>query len=508
MMAALRTKSGPNTAWKAGWVSPTVWDGNAPRRRTSAAAPAMPRPSASGGHHPLADPSVDAHLIEREREIEGGFASLLEVLQRLAPQQFSDGFPAMAVNELAAIGVRAETAWFEAAWNRPLEMGTIYAHCASRLFSRMVQTGSDAVHHASDGEPASDLIRRWGFHAVNITPCADARLSGLLGAVLRVPLSVVTARRSYAGAMFPVASALRDWESVELSRYRTATPNAADEDTRYLKIGVYHFSSLDPLHHGCSGHGSNDAKAISALMQRLEEFQGAVQSRHGAGDKVATLLIGLNTDTDAIRVHVPDASGAMTAERYVDAAKLHGETKDMTREAAKEYVRQAVAAVIGVHPDDEPTQGMRWFCAYLLKNNLAQVEAVLHRYGGPYPEMRNAAKLIVIGDPVDDAQLRNLAFQAQMDSVEEGGADLDVGVKILGGLMWEQGLAAPVLVHKSFSPELPGDEAVARQAAIRMANAVETRFAGKRITVETAIRPSTGGEMIFLDRATSVGSAP
>ena len=486
-MMALRTSSGPNKAWRAGWMSSGA---HAPR----ASAPRMPL-AATERRHPFAEPGIAADLDLREEEIETGFGRLEATLRDLAPRQFEDGFPERAVSALAAVGVTAESDWFQADWTRPLDMADIHARCIARLFARLVETGSERNRYAcDDGEPVDELIRRWGFHAVDITPCADGRLAGLLGAVLRVPLSIVTARRSFAGAMFDVSEAVRDWETVELGRWRTGTPNAADEPTRYLKIGVYHFSSLDPQHEGCAAHGSDTATAVYELHTRLSQFRSAIEARHGAGDSVALLMVGVDTDTDAIRVHVPNVAGKLCADRYVDTADLYAPTKDMAREAAKDAVRKAVADCAGVHPDDAVTEGMRWFCGYLLKNNLAQVEAVLRRNGGPYREAGHAEKLIVIGDPVDDVQMRNLAFQAQMGSVEEGAGDLAVGISILG----KNAISVPILVLRDYNPDIPGDAEAAATTALRMRAAVERR-ATSRVTVEAAVRPGTGGALEFLE---------
>ena len=142
---------------------------------------------------------------------------------------------------------------------------------------------------------------------------------------------------------------------------------------------------------------------------------------------------------------------------------------------------------------------MRWLCGYLLKNNLAQVEAVLRKYAGPYPVAGHAEKLIVIGDPVDDVQLRNLAFQAQMGSVEEGAGDLAVGIKILKKRCSSEGLPVPVLVLREYDPELPGDEEAAHKAAARMQQAVTTQAESGAVVVEAALRPVNGGKLKFIN---------
>lgn len=495
MMSAIHTSSGPNKAWRASWVPMA----QKARPRSTPSRPALSL-SVGGGSHPFAEPAIALDLDRREQEVESSFLRLSETLRDLAPRQFEDDFPALAVARLRAIGVDADPDWFNAHWTRPLDMGAIHARAACRLFATLVQSGTERDRYASDdGEPVAELIRRWGFHAVDITPCADGRLAGLLGAVLRIPLSIVTARKSFAGAMFNVAQNLHEWEEVELNRHRRGLPNAPDAGTRFLKVGVYHYSSVDPAHDGCAAHGSDTCRAMTALHGRLLEFQAAAQAMHGAGDEIALLLIGLDTDTDAIRVHVPDASGAMDDNRFVDAADLYQTTRDMPRDAAKDAVRDAVARAAGVHPDDAATEGMRWFCGYLLKNNIAQVDAVLQKYHGPYPEAGHAEKLIVIGDPVDDVQLRNLAFQAQMNSVEEGAQDLKVGLHILGG---QSSANVPVLVLRDFDPEIPGDDRAAAEVADRMRAAVLAMETEAPVTVEAALRPGTGGALEFLEART------
>lgn len=498
MSPARHLSSGPNKAWRAGWIASrasarptgtTTGTGTAPQLTSGLTAP--------GARHPFAEPGIATELARRETEIGTAFAQLSETLRALASEQFEDGFADRAVARLRAIGVDADPAWFQADWLHPVDMGAVHARAACRLFATLVESGSERDRYMSDdGEPMDELIRRWGFHAVDITPCADGRLAGLLGAVLRIPLSIVTARKSFAGAMFNVAQNLHEWEEVELTRHRRGIPNSPDAGTRYLKIGVYHFSSRDPGRDGCAAHGSHTDTALSLLHDRLIEFQTAAQAMHGAGAEIALLLIGLDTDTDAIRVHVPDAAGRMDNARYVDAADLYTRTRDMRRDAAKEAVRADVARAAGVDPEDAATEGMRWLCGYLLKNNIAQVDAVLQKYGGPYPVSGHAEKLIVIGDPVDDVQMRNLAFQAQMNSVEEGAADIAVGVRLLGT---HTPPAVPVLVLRGFDPDIPGDDRAAAEVAERMREAILAMDTEGPVVVEAALRPGTGGGLQFLE---------
>ena len=455
--------------------------------------------------HPLAEPAISAALAARAQEIDRAFAAIEPVLVGLAPRQFEPGFAQRAAAELeGALGVTIEAERLRAAWNTPLDMPALHASSVLRTFARLVERGAARPPSLEEGEPVAEVIRRFGFHAVDVSTCADGRLGGLLDHVLRVPPAIVTARRSFAGAMFDVEEAIARFERVELGRWREGRPNPASEPTRYLKLGVYHFSSLDPGHEGCAAHGSDERRAASALLGRLEDFAEGVARRHGENARPAILLVGVDTDTDAIRVHVPDAAGRIDLDRALSSGELHAATRELPRAEAKEEIRRRVAAAIGVAPDDPATEGMRWFCGYLLKNNIAQVEAVLARFGGPYPDRGHGERLIVVGDPIDDVQLRNLAFQAQMRSIEEGEGDLAVGTRLLGERLGPAGLAVPVLVLQTFDAALPGAAERAAGRARLMLRALERRFpattGAARIVAEAAIRPIDGGPLRFLPR--------
>jgi len=428
--------------------------------------------------HPLADPQASRALKARADEIQAAFAAIEPAVKELARRQFDDHFAASAQESLRdRLGVTVPLELLAVSWAAPLDTRRLYAHCVLATFCRLMERHADRdLALQFEGESAQELIHRWGFHAIDITPCADGRLSGVVDFILRVPPAVVAFRKSYAGSIFDVEESLRHWESVELRRFREARPNAASEPTRFLKIGVYHFSSVDPTHEGCAAHGSNEARAAAAVLERLRQFKTAVQRTHCCEASVATLLVGVDTDTDAIRVHVPDSAGEMTIERYIDNRDLYDLTLSMSREEGKQAIRQRVADSIGVAVDDAASEGMRWFCGYLLKNNLAQMTAVRQWHGAGYADRGHTEQLIIIGDAVDDVQLRNLAFQAQMDTIEEGAADLDIGVRILKSLHEPRGLAVPVLVHIQFDSRIPGARESATVRAQRLCTAIKARF--------------------------------
>ena len=489
--------SEPAAHWRRG--QPARYARSAPMAARSA--PAQVAPGTEAWHHPLADWAISAALQRRAQEIEAAFMAIEPTLRELAAGQFAPDFAAQAQATLQGrLGLHVPGEMLQASWVRPLDMPRLHARCVIGTFCRLVAREFDrGIAELSDGESAEALIRRWGFHAIDITPCADGRLSGVVDYILRVPPAVIAYRKSYAGALFDVEESLRHWEAIELGRWREARPNPADEPTRYLKIGVYHYSSVDPHHEGCAAHGSDTDRAAGAVLERLQQFALAVQHTHCCGASVATLLVGVDTDTDAIRVHVPDASGQMAVNRYVDNRELYAATRGVDRESAKQAIRASVAACSGVASDDAGTEGLRWFCGYLLKNNLGQVDAVRAAHGGGYADRGHTERLIVVGDAVDDVQLRNLAFQAQLETAEEGAADLDVGIRILGRLHEPRSLAVPVLVHFRYDPRIPGARERASVRARRLRAAIESRYQPLvdrgTLHVQAVVRAGTSAEL-------------
>jgi len=157
--------------------------------------------------------------------------------------------------------------------------------------------------------------------------------------VLRLPYGSVR-RKSYAGALFDIENSVEKWVETELRRFREGVPNTADAPTRYLKAVLYHFSSGDPGHQGCAAHGSDDTAAARAGWERLKAFRQAVENGFCCGASVDLLLMGVDTDSDALRVHVPDAAGHCDLDHWLDAAKVYEETSGMTPAQGRERIAE------------------------------------------------------------------------------------------------------------------------------------------------------------------------
>ena len=103
-----------------------------------------------------------------------------------------------------------------------------------------------------------------------------------------------------------------------------------------------------------------------------------------------------------------------------------------------------------------------------------------------------------------------------MDTIEEGAADLDLGVRILESLHEPRGLPVPVLVHARFDPRIPGARERAERRAHRLCGAIAARFRSLvdrgDLLVEAVVRAGDSGTLYFVPpgapvrRSSDVGS--
>ena len=427
--------------------------------------------------HPLTDQVANDHLRVYELEVKGRFERIIPVLQKISALQhhadFIDQAQLLACREL---GFDLPKHILECAWVRPLDMRALYAWCvfeSHRVFSDCFFQHDPLA--ASSGSEAAKTFERFlldcGFHLLDVTPCADGRLAHSIAYALRIPFSSVR-RRSHAGAMFDVENTVNRWVKTEHRRYRESLPNAASQDTRYLKVVTYHFSSLDPSHQGCAAHGSDDKLAASAGYQRLLDFRQAVENSFCCGASVDLLLIGLDTDTDAIRVHPPARDSSTQLDRWVSAQDLYEATSTMSPDQALIQIAEAVES----GAPGEMDSGMVALMTRLLANNISQIDYVSELHGGPYPDAGHAERFIGVGIGFKEVHLRNLTYFAHLDTVEEGAPDLDVGVKIFKGLNVSRDLPIPVVIRFDYSSSVPGARERAISDCQRVNAAISDRY--------------------------------
>ena len=427
--------------------------------------------------HPLTNVAQNALLRAYEQEVKGRFDRIVPLLQNVSALQHEPDFIEQAQRlTRSELGFDLPTHILEKAWVRPLDMRALFAWCVfecHRLFSdRFFQ---DDPLQGSSGHTEARAFEQFlldcGIHLLDVTPCADGRLAHTVAYALRIPFSAVR-RRSHAGALFDVENTVNRWVKTEHRRYREGAPNPSTEPTRYLKVVTYHFSSVDPLHQGCAAHGSNDELAAAAGLQRLRDFREAVENSFCCGASVDLLLIGLDTDTDAIRVHPPSRDSEMVLDQWLCARELHAATASMTADQAMAQIAEAVEAAAPAAMDP----GMTTFVTRLLANNISQIDYVQDLHGAPYPDAGHAERFIGVGIGFKEVHLRNLTYFAHLDTVEEGAPDLDVGVKIFRGLNVSRDLPIPVVVRFDYSGRVPG----ARERAIadcqRVNQAIADRY--------------------------------
>ncbi|MBU2754119.1 carboxysome shell carbonic anhydrase [Acidithiobacillus sp. CV18-2] len=433
--------------------------------------------------HPLTNVVENDRLGHCEDGVKGRFDAILPVLQEVAARGLGGGYAENA-QRLAQerLGFSLPDKLLENAWVRGFDMRALFASATFAALERGVARFSQRLREELQaGENVDAMLVDCGFHAMNLSLCADGRLKGFLPYVLRLPAGHLLRRSAFAGTLFDVERDVEDWQATELRRYREGFPTTADVPTRYLKVAVYHGSSLDPTHQGCAAHGSNESLALEMALQRLQAFREAIENEFCCGASTDILLIGLDTDTDAIRIHVPDAKGNLSAYRYVDNAQVYRQTLDMDADRARlavyEAIRVAAESSGWGQGEGMPHDGMRRLIATLLINNLSQIEYVADRVGGWYPDAGHGERFISVGDGFQELQMRNVAYYARLDTVEEGAADLDVGIKIFKHLNVERQLPIPMALHYRYDSRVPGNRERVVSKLQRVADAIRQRYA-------------------------------
>lgn len=410
--------------------------------------------------HSLTNEAENSRLLAHELAVKGAFDAIVPLLKRIAGLQHDEDFSALAQSMAREkLGFELPLKILEDAWIADLDMGALYAECVMRTLRLMAERSVMSNPLLGTDEAVAFFLDS-GYHAVDISPCSDGRLKGLVRYILRLPDGAIRSRKAYAGAMFDVDANIKRWIETELMRFREGRPVTADAGTRYLKVVVYHWSSSDPTHEGCAAHCSNVTAAAEAGLNRLSEFRQAIENSFCCGASVDTLLIGVDTDTDAIKVHVPDANGEMSLYRFVDNVELYRASVNDEANAARLKVYQAIqdasSSTGWAKGEGEPHEGMRRLIATLLINNLSQIEYVCSNWGGRYADIGHAERFISVGDGFEEFQLRNLAYFAHLHTVEEGAPDVDVGIKIFTKLNISHGLPAPVAIHFRYDSRVPG----------------------------------------------------
>jgi len=424
--------------------------------------------------HALVDQDLNERLYAYERKVRGRFTPIVELLKTLSGLQHERDFVPQA-QQLAQsqLGYDLPESMLGDAWISGLDLRSLYAHCIFRSFKACIDgSAEDQSPWLSRMAIDAPFLQACGYHTLDISPCADGRLQGLLPFVFRLAPNESVYVKAYAGALFDIEGDVSDWTLRELERLSS---NAKGSDScNYLKIAVYHYSTSNPSHQGCAAHGSQDHQATIAAIDKLNELRAAIDNSFGLGAAPETLLVGMDTDTDAIRVHLPDNQSANSAQRYVDSAQIFKDTLGLSAPSAREAIAHTVTSSArdsGLRP------GMQRLIERLLEANLSQIEYVIQHHDGRYSDIGHNERFICAGEAMNELQLRNKFYFAHLDTVEEGAADLDVGIKIFTGLNVSRGLPIPVLVHFHYCSRVPGARERTIRRCQRVKSAIESRYA-------------------------------
>lgn len=430
--------------------------------------------------HSLVDRELNRRMFEYEEGVRGRFTAIVGTLKTLSDCRHTLDFVDQA-QQIARerLGFELPGEFLEDAWVAGLNLRALHAYCTFRAFKACV----DRAH--LDQQPLcerslldSGFIQSCGYHTVDISPCADGRLQGLVPFIFRMAPNDAVYVKAYAGALFDIEADVADWTQRELHRLTGGIPGG--EEGNYLKIAVYHFSTSNPAHEGCAAHGSNDRQATELALERLNELRAAIDNTFGLGAAPDILLVGVDTDIDAIRVHLPDANGDISPHRYVESFRLYQETLGLDMGDARAHIESTVAKAeqangwargAGTTPP-----GIRRLILHLLEANLSQIEYVIQHHAGRYQVIGHNERFICVGEAMSELQLRNKFYFAHLDTVEEGANDMDVGIRIFTGLNIRHGLGIPILVHFHYSSHVPGARERAVQRCKRVKAAVESRY--------------------------------
>lgn len=420
--------------------------------------------------HALTNKDFNSKLYGYEQNVKQSFDSVCSVIDDISSMQAAKDFEFKARQHIKEqLGFDVPTILLRDTGTMKLDAQTLYAWCLFETYKHYCKTFLVEFPHSEQEGTFQSFLQECGFHALDISPCADGRLAHVISYVLRLPYRSVR-RKSYAGAMFDIEDSLDKWVETEMIRYREGEASNG-LPTSYLKTVVYHFSSRDPDNEGCAAHGSNAEVAAKSGLQRLMSLKQAIENTYCCGASVESLLIGLDTDTDVIRIHMPGERGEIQLDKYIDAREIYATTRKMDATSAKTWIRNYIS-------DECPSmhQGMVKLLAYLLTNNISQIDYVKTYHDGYYEDIGHAEHFIGAGIGFEEVQLRNLTYFAYLNTVEEAANDLDVGIKIFTKLNVSRGLPVPVVIRYDYHGNVPGARERAVQHCQRVSDALVNRY--------------------------------
>lgn len=428
--------------------------------------------------HSLVNEEQNKFLRSYEIRVKTSFDRIKPVLVEILNHSHERDFEYYANTQVAKhLGVRLDDRVWKSVQGLNTQLAIIELY-SKIVFSQFLNMSEDFfVNDPLSGqgtEEAHRILQDAGIHALRIDPCADGRLSHFISYVLRLPYSL-TARKAHNSARFDVAESVLDWELTEYSRFRKSIPNKADQPTAYLKMGVYHFSNSVLKGQGCAVDSSDEQTAAKVALDKLNDFRQAIENRFACGSTVEVLLIGVNTDDDTIKLHVPDVSGNISLDRFIDTGELYRLTLNMSVEESRNTIFEEIqkcSAYLGKNPSVKRQKLLSW----LIENNFSQIAYVSNFEKGCYGDLGHAERFLCIGNDFDEIQLRNLSYFSYLDSIEESADNVEVGIKIFKSLNVKRGLPIPIIIRCDYDGRIPGSKELAVDKAKRLEKTLHKRF--------------------------------
>ena len=184
------------------------------------------------------------------------------------------------------------------------------------------------------------------------------------------------------------------------------------------------------------------------------------------------MLIGLDTDTDALKIHLNSKDGNISLDNTISTLDIYNSTIDKSFEESS----QEICQLISNYSSEKDLTGVEKFIYKLIVNNISQIDYVNEFHKGSYEDIGHAERFIGVGIGFKEVHLRNLTYFSHLDTVEEGAPDLDVGIKIFSGLNVSEDLPIPVVIRFDYSGRVPGAKERAIKDCDRVNNAISIRY--------------------------------
>ena len=95
------------------------------------------------------------------------------------------------------------------------------------------------------------------------------------------------------------------------------------------------------------------------------------------------MLIGLDTDTDSLKIHLPTRDGGIDLEKTISTLEIYNSTINFSQEDAEREICQ----IISKKSSKDKLKGLEKFMYKLIVNNISQIDYVKSFHNGSYEDL-------------------------------------------------------------------------------------------------------------------------